>query len=102
MFENKFKKFRENYKTSQCDDVAENDSICVIINPNQSTSSYGNPGEPSFDNDFDSFNSVTSGPVMVSKTILSSAPRKALAINTVQVQYSINFVKRFHLQPFPI
>ncbi len=87
MFEHKFKKFKENInKTSQSD---IDDPICVIVKPDQNTSSTSRCDtfyEPIFDKDFDSFNSVT-GPVMVSKTILSSqtTSRKAWPINTVQV-----------------
>lgn len=86
MFENKFKKFQENVAKTG---VVGDDSICVIINANQSTeaSSYGAIDEPIFDKDFDSFNSVT-GPVMVSKTIISSQkPPQKFAINSVQVKF---------------
>lgn len=88
MFENKFKRFQENInKTPECGNIAGNDPMYVIINPNQNTIPNCTAfDEPIFDKDFDSFNLVT-GPVMVSKTVLSSQkpPRKALAINTVQV-----------------
>ncbi len=89
MFENKFKRFQENInKTLECGNIAGNDPICIAINPNQNTTPNCNAfDELIFDKDFDSFNLVT-GPVMVSKTVLSSqkSTKKSLAINTVQVQ----------------
>lgn len=105
MFENRFKNFQENLnKTPQSGNIAGNDPICVIINPNQkthSTSSYDAFVEPIFDKDFDSFNVVTR-PITESKTVLSSQKpqRQAWAINTVQVKILYYFFcEQFLLEP---
>lgn len=88
MFENKFKKFQESIaKTPPNSAIVDaDDTICVVINPNEK-GIIDSHIEPTFDNDFDSFNFVKE-PIMASKTVLSSQKptRKEVVVNTVQVR----------------